>query len=146
MNRLVNNRLGFDSKIRASLGGAIRGKGGTVNDTDSWDTMVSAVGTLANVGNKSWANGNMNSDSSMGYNFSGLAFAPSMIIIYQSNSEFYITFSSKKSGVDPNGTDNVTGACLYNSTYGANRFSLTSNGWTGTVLRATVNYKWLAIA
>jgi hypothetical protein len=77
-----DSQTAFLPSVKVKLGGAIRGKGGTVNDTDSWETMVSAVNSfLGNgyTGGKRWASG-----TSTGVNgtltISGLGFTPTVVV------------------------------------------------------------------
>lgn len=86
----------FLPAVKSKLASAVRSKSGTANDSDSWDTMVSAI---ANSSNKKWASGSITSSSSAlsfidstsaGVNLyyitiTGLTFQPSKVVIYRAN-------------------------------------------------------------
>jgi hypothetical protein len=84
----------FLPSVKAKLGGAIRGKGGTVNDTDSWDLIKAAVDGIPG---KKYATGTLTSASTGGtftqydgtsltgisyvaFDFSSLSFIPSKVV------------------------------------------------------------------
>jgi hypothetical protein len=64
--------------VKAKLASAIRGKGGSVNDSDSFDNMVSAVETLANASSKKWATGSFADNNVI--NTIDLNFTPSTVL------------------------------------------------------------------
>jgi hypothetical protein len=64
--------------IKAKLASAIRSKGGNINDTDSFDNIVNAVGTLANVISKKWATGYFADNNNI--NTIDLNFTPSIVL------------------------------------------------------------------
>ncbi|MNV32366.1 hypothetical protein D3C71_1237020 [compost metagenome] len=73
----------FLSSKKASLAGAIRGKGGTVNDTDSWDTIKAAIDSFPV---KRSATGSVSILAGSTLTVSGLSFKPTMIIVNKSTS------------------------------------------------------------
>jgi hypothetical protein len=64
--------------IKAKFGEVIRSKGGSVNDSDSFDTMVDVVETSANKGNKKWATGYFTDNNII--NTLNLTFTPSIVL------------------------------------------------------------------
>ena len=79
MKAVADTNSTFLPSVKAKLGSAIRSKGGSVNDGDSFDTMVSGVNTLSKLGNKQSASGTVTSVSNY-ITVSGLTFIPSIIL------------------------------------------------------------------
>jgi hypothetical protein len=156
----------FLPAVKAKLGGAIRGKGGTVNDTDSWDTMVNAVGGIP-LGKK-WASGTATSGGSVNFTsvggttisaisltVSGLTFTPSIIYLY-----YFDSVATSISLYNSNINDRYNKSVKVTSGFGAASgsamqyyhikgdvapASISSTGFTLPVYAAGVVYQWLAI-
>ena len=69
---------------KALLGASIRGKGGTVNDTDSLEVMASVIGgiQLGVVGGKRWSSGTFTKNNVESHTITGIPFKPSIIFIW----------------------------------------------------------------
>ena len=81
MKAVADANSTFLPSVKAKLGSAIRAKGGSVNDTDSFDAMVSAVSGIT-LGKK-YASGTVVISSVSPYNciVRGLSFQPSIILV-----------------------------------------------------------------
>ncbi|MGC4378413.1 sialidase family protein [Fictibacillus sp. Mic-4] len=79
----------FLPSVKAKLASAIRGKGGTVNDADSWGTMKTAIDgiQLGVVGGKKFASGTATANGGKLLSVSGLTFTPSVVIAYRNSSD-----------------------------------------------------------
>lgn len=161
----LQDLIPFLNSKKAGLGGAIRAKGGTVNDTDSWDTIVSAVSTMTN---KKWATGTATSagasstfihPDSTTYTLypisaSGLNFTPSSIMIWtdvSTQASFTILFPSYIYSTNSLGRILTGGYYPTNySTYRIDTLQLSgaavvsSTGFTMPTISASVSYRWVA--
>ncbi|MCL6615559.1 MAG: hypothetical protein K6T39_00240 [Anoxybacillus ayderensis] len=109
-------RADFINVIKRQLGAAIRAKGGTVNDTDTWSAFVSAVNGI--VTGKKWASGTLpnqtNISSDVNGTISGLLFSPKMVYIYcytSYGSRYAYAYKSSYDGLAGSG-DNVGGTSM----------------------------------
>jgi hypothetical protein len=135
--------------VKSKLASAVRGKGGTVNDTDSWEQMVSAVGGIT-IPKKASGTG----VSPSGYNnifvtVTGLTFKPSYIIV-QNMSGFngtYLTIYTKDYPTFHYFMDSSSGALSIqslDSAHGTTTPTVTATGFTLRVSSSSATYRWTA--
>jgi hypothetical protein len=111
--------------VKAKLASAVRSKGGSVNDADSFEAMVNAVGGIPG---KKWASG-----TSTTRNVTGLAFKPTLIMMYTTNNfqGMYSSSDSINSGF--NQGSQVT-----------NLFTVNSSGFSWGSVAAQTTFIWWA--
>jgi hypothetical protein len=118
----------FLPSVKSKFGTAIRGKGGTVNDADSWDTMVSAVGGIPINYRK--ATGTITPAADGVINITGLTFNPSVVYAYRTanKANYFLNFTkdinSTATIVNNNGVYGVIGV---GNSFNTNGFTIT---WT----------------
>ncbi|MED5050670.1 sialidase family protein [Anoxybacillus rupiensis] len=135
--------------IKAQLGAAIRAKGGTVNDTDTWSAFVSAIGALGLTSSKRWARGTKSSEMSTPYlNVSGLSFKPSLVIAKEVGTVsdtigFYIY--ADKTKVFPNSTSSIASR-VYSASSSPLVMNTTmyDNGFSLHVYATNSFHEWIA--
>lgn len=146
--------------VKSQLGSAIRGKGGTVNDTDSWDAIVSSI---SNMTNKKWATGTVVSSASADPNFiqtynsatismakitiTGLTFKPSFILIKCADENQQITYDNRFSSVYRAIMVSSKSAMTPNvySIQEAGTLAITTTGFVMPVFSGSTSYTWIAI-
>ena len=116
--------------VKAKLGSAIRAKGGTVNDTDSFDLMVSAITNASNV--KS-ASGTFTAVGTT-VTVTGLSFTPGIVSAYYTATDYSSGFTSNGVNV---GSKNSA------SVFTVATFVPNASGFTLTV-PSNVLYSWKA--
>jgi hypothetical protein len=95
----------FLPSVKAKLGGAIRGKGGTVNDTDSWDAIKAAIdsivvkksatGTVISSSTTiTFTTGGNSSASAYPVVVTGLSFTPRVITVFTSDGAHVTSFNN----------------------------------------------------